>query len=394
MATADLLRRIARFRWGAYAGFALIPLTLAWYTAWQTGPLVLAAALLTLPLIYGSLERRIAGVERLENLLTPLLAAAAGLPLLPGLTLLAALFAGTLARCGLNALLPGLLCLGCGWFAGRGLALSPVLDARLEADVLAVLFLIAFSAPLAALGYEETLRQYRRRKRVQTESHQLARHTALLEQFLPPDLDRRLHALDGSAHDIVPQRRWLTVAAVDLADFTTLLERLAPEDVLTVLDDLYAYLATLCRRHGGALHKFVGDGAIACFGALDPVERRAAAAQCCAMLDELPSGMAELNATWRTAGIPVTLTVRAGAASGYCAIGAIGRGQRRDFTVIGSAVNLAHRLQAVAPLGRAVVDGATADLLDVAARERVVVRGFATPVRIHALGGEPKLTRA
>lgn len=382
MRSTDLSRRVGRFRWGAYGGFALIPLALGWQEPWPNAQVMLALVLLGLPSAYGALETRFEGVERFENLLTPTLAAAAGLPLLPGLAMLAALLAGTLARGGSRALLPALTCLACGWFAGRGAGIAPIAAPSVTADVLAIVFLMGLSAPLVALGYEGTLAQYRHRQHLQQASSRLIRQGALLAQFLPPDLDRRLAV---GAAEVAPARRWLTVAAVDLADFAALVERLDAEDLLVVLDDLYGWLADLCASHAGALHKFVGDGAIICFGTATPVSRRRAAAQCCAMLEALPAGMQALNAAWRDVGIDVDLCVRAGAASGYCAVGAIGRGERRDYTVIGSAVNLACRLQSCAPLGRAVVDGATADLLDVAARERVDVRGFAEPVRVHAL---------
>ncbi|NJN50672.1 MAG: hypothetical protein HC809_01655, partial [Gammaproteobacteria bacterium] len=61
------------------------------------------------------------------------------------------------------------------------------MNPAIEADVWAVLLLIGFCVPLAALGYEETLRQYRNRQRLQTQTHDLARQRALLAQFLPLD---------------------------------------------------------------------------------------------------------------------------------------------------------------------------------------------------------------
>jgi class 3 adenylate cyclase len=376
MVSRELARRVRVFRCGAYAGFAAIPVVLASGVEWAAPLVLLTVALLALPVLYEVLERRLAGVERLENLLTPLLVAAAGLPLVPGLTMLAALLAGTLARCGRTALLPALVCLGCGWFAGVGLGVAPAIGSTVVADVMAVLLLIGVALPLAALGHQETLRQYRRRQRLQIESQTWQ----LLAQFLPPDLDAQL--ADG---DHAPQRRWLTVGAMDLVDFAALVERLPAEDLLIVLDDLYATLAELAAAHGGALHKFLGDGALLCFGTRTTVTRRAGAAQAAGMLTALAAAIADLNAGWRATGIGVELACRAAAASGFCTFGAIGRGPRRDFTVIGSPVNLACRLQALAPVGGVVVDGATADLLGMPAPERVSVRGFTRPVRVRSL---------
>jgi class 3 adenylate cyclase len=94
-----------------------------------------------------------------------------------------------------------------------------------------------------------------------------------------------------------------------------------------------------------------------------------------------------LNAAWRADGVPAALHVRAGVASGFCTLGALGRGERFDFTLVGLPVNLASRLQSLAPRGRAVVDGATAALVDEPLGEATPtpVKGFGRPVCIHVV---------
>ncbi|NJN50673.1 MAG: hypothetical protein HC809_01660 [Gammaproteobacteria bacterium] len=95
MAGSDLSHRVGVFRWAAYSAFAPIPLLLSWRNDWHLLQFGLFLTLIGLPILYGALERRVELVDRWENLVTPLLAAGAGLPLVPGLVLLAALLAGT-----------------------------------------------------------------------------------------------------------------------------------------------------------------------------------------------------------------------------------------------------------------------------------------------------------
>jgi len=381
MAIHALARRTRTFRLASYVAFAAIPTAIGIETgapaAW-----VLAGAFCLLPIGYELLERRFANVERIENLVTPLIAASLGLPPVPTIAMLAALLAGTLARCGMRALRAALACLSLGWLAGRGLTTHLAMAATLTADVLAVLALVGVAVPLAALGYEETLRQYRTRRRLADRSAALAHDVELFAQFLPADLDRRL-----ASREFATERRWVTVVAVDLAEFAALAERLAPEDLLDVLDEFYGSLVDVVNAHGGVVHKFLGDGALVCFGTASMIARRQSAQLAEAFLTELPAAVRLLNDHFARAGFDLAMHCRAAAASGHCAIGAIGRGSRRDFTVIGSAVNLASRLQAVAPRDGAVLDTATAALLDRPVTRTVEVRGFEGRLGIHVLTG-------
>jgi class 3 adenylate cyclase len=382
MVDAHLERRVQRFRWGAYAAYVLIALVLA-PGADPPGPMLALAA--ALPVVLGVVTvasgRHAQSGEWLENLATPFLLSAFGLPLLPCLAANAALLLGTLALRGFRALLPALVAIALGWLAGRAVAFDVAHAHALAADLLAWLFLVGFSAPLAAYGYEEAMRQHRARQMLRAQSDSLERDRERLVRYLPDDLPRRLR--EGATG---PERRWLTVAAIDIEAFTAHLERLAPEDLVRVLDDVYGLFADLAAENGGVLHKFLGDGALVCFGVVDGRGRRHEAARCIAMVRTLPRQMAALNERWRVCGVPAHFVARAGVASGFCTLGALGRGTRSDFTVVGLPVNLASRLQALAPGGGAQVDHATASLVDdvLGPGIEVEVRGFAQPVVVHA----------
>ena len=78
---------------------------------------------------------------------------------------------------------------------------------------------------------------------LRAQSDSLERDRERLVRYLPDDLPRRLR--EGATG---PERRWLTVAAIDIEAFTAHLERLAPEDLVRVLDDVYGLFADLGRR--------------------------------------------------------------------------------------------------------------------------------------------------
>jgi len=381
------VRRVRRVRWGAYAGFAAIASVLA-FEAEPRWPLIaLAGVLASMPLAVQALERRArAHMQWIENVATAFLLTVAAVPLLAVGAAAAALLAGTLAQRGYRALAPALLTIGAGALAGHALAFDVRFAQTPLAAALAFAFTVAFCTPLAAWGYEEAVKEQRARRELDARSRRIEQHRDALVRYLPDDL---LPRLDAGA--TAPSRRWLTVAAVDLEAFTVLLERLAPEDVVRVLDDVYGALARLARAHDGVLHKFLGDGALICFGAAADCGRRADAAGSIALVDALPRELATLNERWRQDGIAAVLEARVGVASGYCALGALGSGARYDFTLIGLPVNLASRLQHSAPRGGALIDAATAALLDDGLRARLgdpvelAIKGFARAVAVFAL---------
>lgn len=174
----------------------------------------------------------------------------------------------------------------------------------------------------------------------------LASEQQRLLRYLPEDVPR--HLREGGSGS---RRVWYTVAFIDLAGFTRAAEVLPPEALNALLNDFLAAVTELVEEAGGQVTKFLGDGVLCVFSSEGPSERGVVAAACVRGLSELPMWMARLNLRWQSLGYPHDFAVSAGVASGYCTCGEWGRGERLDYTVIGSPVNLASRLQAAARSG-------------------------------------------
>jgi adenylate cyclase len=104
--------------------------------------------------------------------------------------------------------------------------------------------------------------------------------------------------------------------------------------VVATLNDLYEAVVPVIHRHGGHANKFIGDGLLAVFGA--PERHADHAARAVAVAREIAQVV-------RRAGM---LRIGVGVNSGRVVVGTIGGGGRRDFTVIGDAVNTAARVEA------------------------------------------------
>jgi class 3 adenylate cyclase len=155
--------------------------------------------------------------------------------------------------------------------------------------------------------------------------------------FVDPALTERILA-EGT--DLRGEEVEASILFLDVRGFTEFAERAAAQQVVASLNELYATVVPVIEQHGGHANKFVGDGLLAVFGAPERYAdhaARAVAAACdiCQLTRERGAGQ---------------LRVGVGVNSGRVVVGTIGGGGRRDFTVIGDAVNTAARVEAATRL--------------------------------------------
>lgn len=150
------------------------------------------------------------------------------------------------------------------------------------------------------------------------------------------------------------ERRIVSVLFCDLAGFTPLSEQLDVEDVATVQDAYFTAVKDAVARHGGTLEKFIGDAAVAVFGAPTAAERDAESAVRCGLA--IAAAVEQLAARIGLEGS--ALDVRIGVNTGEAVVHpdpAPG-----EALVTGDVVNTAARLQTAAPLNAVLVGPETA----------------------------------
>ena len=174
----------------------------------------------------------------------------------------------------------------------------------------------------------------------------------------------------------------------DLRDFTRISDSWPRDDVISLLNDYFDAMSEPIARHGGEILKFMGDGLLAIF----PLSQPSACADLLHAVAEARQAMADLNETNRKAG-GEALNFGIGVHVGDVMYGNIGSRARLDFTVIGPAVNMASRLEALTKqLGRTVLlSRAFADLVagdfDLERVGEYPVRGFSDPIELFAYEG-------
>jgi len=188
------------------------------------------------------------------------------------------------------------------------------------------------------------------------------------------------HAGTAGEPEGLDERRTVTVLFADLSGYTAVAEKLDPESVKGVLDQILERLGAEVNRFGGYVDKFIGDNVMAIFGAPvahgDDTERAVRAGL------EMQAAMGDINdPLGRQHGVKFELCV--GINTGEVLAGRVGDG----YTVVGDSVNVAARLQAAAAPGSVIVGEETYR----ATREAIEYRALAEPL---ALKGKAQPVRA
>jgi adenylate cyclase len=179
-----------------------------------------------------------------------------------------------------------------------------------------------------------------------------------LSRFFDPGVAARIRTAAMSIKAGEGELRDVAILTVDLRGFTRLSTELAPGEVMKMLQDYQGRVCPLIAAHGGSIDKFLGDGILASFGAVAPSPT--AAADALRAADAVVAAADHWIAERRDAGLP-PLAIGLAVSSGRVVFGAVGDGERLEFTVIGDAVNFAAKLEKhnKDEKTRAVTDGAT-----------------------------------
>lgn len=140
----------------------------------------------------------------------------------------------------------------------------------------------------------------------------------------------------------------IAVLFADIRGFSSMSEALPPERVIGILNRYLGLVTDAIFKHDGMLDKFIGDAVMAVYNAPLAVEDyRKKAMQTAA---DVISGMEALNTELKKEfGIEIACGI--GIHSGKAVVGNIGCSHRMDYTAIGDTVNIAERLESIAPGG-------------------------------------------
>ena len=226
---------------------------------------------------------------------------------------------------------------------------------------------------LCALYLIQVLREYvketKRRRKV----------IGVLKHYIAPQVVEELSKKKDFQLELGGEKRNIAVLFVDIRDFTTLSERLQPEEVVEILNAYLALVTDSIFHNSGTLDKFIGDAAMAVFNA--PLDLDDYIYQAVKAAWDMKAGSKVLAEQFaKRFGRSVEFGI--GVHCGNAVVGNIGCEFRMDYTAIGDTVNTACRLESTAKRGQILISKEVYE----AVKDRVVV----TPIGDLPLKGKEK----
>jgi len=232
----------------------------------------------------------------------------------------------------------------------------------------------------------EILSDGKKIKELERQQIQLKLRNYRLSKYLSPTLLKAIQS--GKDVKLETHRRKLTIFFSDIKGFSELAEEMEGQPLTNLLNNYLTEMSQIAIKHGGTIDKFIGDAVMVFFG--DP-STKGVKEDCVAavsMAIAMKKHMKELQQRWVSQGIQKPLEIRMGINTGYCAVGNFGTEDRLDYTLLGTEVNLASRLESAAQPGEILISHETYSLVKelILCEDRgdIQIKGFQHPVKAYA----------
>jgi adenylate cyclase len=184
------------------------------------------------------------------------------------------------------------------------------------------------------------------------------------------------------------RRQVVAMLMSDLRGFSTLSEQLSPERVVELLDIYFEEMTEIVTAYRGTINDFIGDGILVFFGAPTASEDDSDRAVACALAME--AAMPKINQTLQQQDLP-EIQMGIGINTGEVVVGNIGSAKRAKWSVIGTHINLAARIEACTVGDQILISDSTKTSvlgqLDIDRDFKIEMKGFEQPILIHDVRG-------
>lgn len=204
------------------------------------------------------------------------------------------------------------------------------------------------------------------------------------ESYLPPSIVKRMLANPESV--FAGQKKELTILFSDIKSFTTYSSTMTPDQIQKMLNEYFEAMVEIVFKYEGTVDKYIGDGLMVFFGAPEPQPDHAV--RCVKAAIEMQNKCRELKEQWAKTGL-FPLRIRIGVNTGPVVVGNMGSARKLSYTVLGSDVNLANRLESNAPVEGIMISRRTWELvkdqIPTQPHESVLVKGLDTPIEVYTV---------
>ncbi len=180
------------------------------------------------------------------------------------------------------------------------------------------------------------------------------------------------------------ERRQATILFADLSGFTGMSEKMDPEDLTFLINECLKIMGACIKEHEGTIDKFMGDCVMALFGVPATIENAPQKAINAAI--EIRN---RINQFSQNSKVPYPLDIHIGINTGMVIAGPVGSDEKKEFTVMGDAVNVASRLKDISSAGQIFVGPDTyrytKENFEFRILERVSIKGKDDQVEVYEL---------
>ena len=184
------------------------------------------------------------------------------------------------------------------------------------------------------------------------------------------------------------ENREVTFLVSDLRGFTTLTEKLKPNEVIEILNRYFEHMVEVIARYRGTVSEFMGDGILAFFGAPLSADDDPERAVACAI--EMQTTLAEVNEKQREFNLP-ELAMGIGINTGQVVVGNIGSKRRAKYGVVGMPINVAFRIESFTVSGQILISpttyGKVYSLVRISGTKEVTFKGIEKPICLYNVKG-------
>lgn len=260
-----------------------------------------------------------------------------------------------------------------------------VFSDKLEISSISLIGIFTYFCAYALYAYKKIRKMENHIKKLSSEHTMYKLRTYKLSRYLTPTVWKAIN--EGREKSLTTERKRVSIFFSDIQGFSTLSEELEAEALTELLNSYLTEMARIATKNKGTIDKFMGDAVMVIFGDSQSEGLKTDCLRAVSMAIEMRKKMKELQQRWYNQGVKKPMLIRMGINTGFCTVGSFGTSHYMDYTVLGTHVNLASRLESAADPGEILISHESWALIKdvVLCRDKgeINVKGFSHPVRVH-----------
>lgn len=229
----------------------------------------------------------------------------------------------------------------------------------------------------------------------QSKNEMLEELSSNLSKYLSPQVYASIFSGEQTV-TLSSKRKKLTVFFSDIVDFTDTTDTMESEDLSDLLNDYLNDMTLIALEYGATVDKYIGDSIMLFFGDPESKGVKEDAIACVEMAIKMQKHMDILHNRWREKGFTKPFEVRMGVHTGYCTVGNFGSENRLEYTIIGSTVNLASRIESSATPGEIFISEETQllvqDNFKTIQEMKITPKGFKRDITLFSIDKDTQIT--